>query len=252
MNKKICFLLFSLVIIIGVVIGIFVFNKKDNPVWITDYEFLYDKAVEYIVEQKTKNGSDNDKNDYKVFADYEGFGIEEKGNKKIAYMWILEESYYIEGKKEVKESQGSSMPYKFIFENNEVIDYETPKDGSDSGPTTKAMLPDSIENKVLSFRMDDTKLKEQVKEYYSYLDISSETKTSSYFNGTVVEVGKTYIVVEPDKESNERKSGDKISIGTANWNTEFIVGNRVKITYDGTIMNSYPAQIHATDIELLK
>lgn len=32
----------------------------------------------------------------------------------------------------------------------------------------------------------------------------------------------------------------------------FVVGNKVRITYNGIIMESYPAQIIATKIELVK
>ena len=32
----------------------------------------------------------------------------------------------------------------------------------------------------------------------------------------------------------------------------YVVGNKVKITYNGMIMESYPAQIFATKIELMK
>lgn len=246
MNKKICFLVFVLIIVIGV----FILNRTENTVWITDNEFLYDKAIEYVVKQSSTNGYYNDENDYNIFTDYEGFGIEEKKNKKIVYMWILKEEYYVKNN-ELEMGEGSSMPYKFVFENNEVVDYEVPKDGSYYTSSIKDMFPNSIENEVLSYEMKDTKLKEQVKDHYSYLDSIDKTITNTYFNGTVVEVGKTYIIVEPDEESNEKKSSDKISIGTNEWNSEFIVGNRVKIIYDGTIMESYPAQIDAIDIELI-
>ena len=166
MNKKV---IFSLVIIFTISIGIFIFYKNDKTVWITDNDFLYDKAVTYIVNQNTVNGYDKDKNDYKVFADYNGFGIEEKGNKKYVYMWILEESYYVENNK-LESSQGSSTLYKFTFVNDEVVGYETLEDGSLYTSSMKKMLPDSIENEVFSFEMSDIKLKEQVKEYYSYLE----------------------------------------------------------------------------------
>ena len=171
MKKKI-FICFFILIVIVLIFGIFAL-KKVNTVWITDYEFLYDKAIDYIVQQSKLKGHDKDKEDYQVFTDYEGFGIEEKDNKKIAYMWILEESYYVENN-ELQTSEGSSMAYKFTFENNEVVDYEIPKDGSYYTSSIKDMFPDSIENKVMSFVMDDTKLKKQVKEHYAYLNSVSE------------------------------------------------------------------------------
>ena len=195
MNKKICFLVLFLIIVIGVIIGIFILTKnestnlitdKDDTTFIKDYEFLYDKAIDYIVEQSKLESRDKDKEDYQVFTDYEGFGIEEKDNKKIAYMWILEESYYVEDN-ELQSGEGSSMAYKFTFKNNEVIDYQVPEDGIYYASSIKDMFPDNIEDEVISFGMDDTKLKEQVKEHYSYLD--SIDKTNDYFTGTVVEGG---------------------------------------------------------------
>ena len=250
MNKKRFSWIFILILIIGVITGIIIINKKENNNWITDQDFLYDKAVDYIIKQRTEEGYDKDKEDYKVFADYKGFGIEEKNNKKIAYMWIIEESYYVKNNK-VESSEGSSTLYKFIFENDEVIDYENPKDGSEYTSSIKKMIPNSLENKIEEFYMEDTKIKEQVKEYYSYLDSKTETNTNVFFYGTVIEVGKAYILVEPEEESIERKGNDKISIGTAEWNIDFKIGDKVKVTYDGTIMESYPAQIGAIDIQLL-
>lgn len=174
MNKKILGVIIILVLIIGIIIGYFIFTKKDNTVWITDYEFLYDKAIEYIAEEITTSGHDKDKEDYMVFTDYEGFGIEEKDNKKYVYMWILSESYYVEDNT-LKSSEGSSMPYKFSVENNEVVGYEIPKDGDDLYVSSiKEMFPDSIENKVLSYEMDNSNLEEKVKEYYSYLDMTED------------------------------------------------------------------------------
>ena len=69
----------------------------------------------------------NQKEDYQIFFDYKGFGISQKDNIKYAYMWILNESYYVEnGKLEI--GSGSSMPYKFRFdENNIIMEYEKGK-----------------------------------------------------------------------------------------------------------------------------
>ncbi len=169
MNKKVGVLILFLIVIIGIVIGITVFNEKCNANWITDNDYLYDIAKEYIVIENTNSGYDKNKKDFKVFADYKGFGVEEKDNKKYVYMWILEEAYYVKNDK-LRSSSGSSMPYKFTFENDKVIDYEIPKDGTYYVSSIKDMFPDSIESKVLMYNMEDTKLKSQVKEYYSYLD----------------------------------------------------------------------------------
>lgn len=76
------------------------------------------------------------------------------------------------------------------------------------------------------------------------------------FAATIIEVYDSAILVEPDEGTNERKSSDKISMGitrpTNGTNDFYVVGNKVKITYNGMIMESYPAQIFATKIELVK
>lgn len=169
MKKKMVILILVLIVVIGLIAGIIIFNKKDNTNWITDYDYLYDIAKEYIITENTANGHDKNEKDFRVFADYEGFGIEEKDNRKYVYMWILQEAYYVKNDK-LRSSSGSSMPYKFTFENNRIIDYEIPKDGTYYASSIRDMFPDSIENKVLIYNMDDSELKSQVKEHYSYLD----------------------------------------------------------------------------------
>lgn len=159
-----------ILLVIGLICMIIVISRKNKENWITDNEHLYSKAIEYIEKEQKEKGYDNHQQDYQVFTDYKGFGIEEKDNKKYVYMWILKETYYVkEG--ELKISEGSSMPYKVIFENNEVIKYENPKDGAYYAPSIKEMFPDSIENKIIAYSMGNSKIKEKVKEYYSYLDL---------------------------------------------------------------------------------
>ena len=73
---------------------------------------------------------------------------------------------------------------------------------------------------------------------------------------TIIGVYNNSILVEPEEGSNERRSSDKISMNitrpTNGINDFYVVGNKVKITYNGMIMESYPAQIIATKIELAK
>lgn len=168
MKKKIGIIIFIIIIILLVVVAIAtIMDNKEN--WITNNDKLYAKAIEYIKKERKENGYNNEEQDYQVFTDYKGFGIEEKDNKKYAYMWILEESYYVKNGK-LRSSEGSSMPYKFTFENDDVIDYEIPKDGTYYESSIRDMFPNSIENKVLMYNMDDSKLKTQVKEHYRYLN----------------------------------------------------------------------------------
>lgn len=75
------------------------------------------------------------------------------------------------------------------------------------------------------------------------------------FIATIIGVYDNTILVEPEEGTNERKSSDKISIGitkhTNGINDFYVVGNKVKITYNGVIMESYPAQIVVTKVELI-
>lgn len=172
MNKKIGLMIFivAIILIVSISLGIIIFNKQDNTNWITDSDYLYDIAKEYIITENTAlDTGDKNEKDFKVFADYKGFGIEEKNDKKYVYMWILEESYYVRNDK-LRSGSGSSMPYKFTFKNDKVVSYQVPMDGSYYASSIKDMFPDTIESKVLGYNMDDSKLKSQVKEYYSYLD----------------------------------------------------------------------------------
>lgn len=85
---------------------------------------------------------------------------------------------------------------------------------------------------------------------YNKMD-NEQSEEGQFFYGKVVESTASYIIVEPNESEEERKSADKISIGLGEYNDAlYMVGTNVKITYDGTIMESYPAQIIATKIEL--
>lgn len=73
-----------------------------------------------------------------------------------------------------------------------------------------------------------------------------------YFYGKVIEATLTYVIVEPNEGEDIRKSSDKISIGLGDYNDAlYMEGTNVKITYSGYIMETYPAQINATKIELV-
>ena len=76
-----------------------------------------------------------------------------------------------------------------------------------------------------------------------------EGETSFY--GTVIESRVGYVIVEPDESEAERKSADKISISLGEHSDVFYhVGTRVKVTYTGEIMETYPAQIKAAKVEV--
>ena len=66
------------------------------------------------------------------------------------------------------------------------------------------------------------------------------------FEAEILEINSNSILVKPNQDTDEAKSSDKITIPT--WTIEIKqklkVGDIVKITYDGVILESYPAQIN--------
>lgn len=75
------------------------------------------------------------------------------------------------------------------------------------------------------------------------------------FIGEIIEVNENFVIVKPDSNSVEIKSSDKIMVNiirpTNGTNDFYVVGNKIKITYNGNIMETYPAQINASKIELV-
>ena len=163
------FMLFAVMILIGIFCGMIInhFRKGDKVIYITDNEHLYDIAIEYLKEKYTEEEKElGQMEDMQIFFDYEGFGISEKGNKRYAYMWILEEAYYLEDGK-LKSGSASSMAYKITFDmDSKVINVEVPEDGTYYVDSIKKMFPDDIEKKILNFQMDDKNLEKQVNDYY--------------------------------------------------------------------------------------
>lgn len=78
------------------------------------------------------------------------------------------------------------------------------------------------------------------------------------FTAFVLENNGSSILVKPVEGTSESNSSDKIVVrvpvdnATLKDLSEFTEGSKVKITYDGMIMESYPAQINAFDVELMK
>ena len=71
------------------------------------------------------------------------------------------------------------------------------------------------------------------------------------FIATILEVNENSIIVKPAEGSYESKSSDKIIIKRID-SDNYEIGDKLKITYNGLIEESYPAQITANEIELIK
>lgn len=86
-----------------------------------------------------------------------------------------------------------------------------------------------------------------------YITQKKEDSNTKSFVATVLEEKTTYMIVKPEEYESEAKSADKIEVGFNNNHTDYLygVGTRVRIYYDGKIMETYPARINAKDIFII-
>ena len=166
MKKTIKIIILIFCLLVFLIILFYKIYRNSKEYYITDNEYLYDVAVDYLKELDSNEiNSEHDKNGYHFFIDYDGIAITEDNNNKYAYMWVLGESYYLE-KEDVKLASGYSVFYKFTFNNNKIIKVETTRDCIEYVKSVKEMCPNKqIEKLVLNY---DCKLsvKEQVNKYY--------------------------------------------------------------------------------------
>ena len=93
---------------------------------------------------------------------------------------------------------------------------------------------------------------------YSYAGSSEHAEDlnvpTEHFLATVVEANALYLLVEPLEDSWEHSAADRIEvpIPSPQDSQEFAVGDLLRITYSGTLRESYPAQaVGVTGIERL-
>ena len=131
-----------------------------------------------------------------------------------------------------------------IFNNNPILKIREDYNGGSLYYIDKGIL-------VKAYQYTDGK-KDVVLRWEKYSPYENDiTQEQPYFFGKVIESTAQYILVEPNEGEEIRKSSDKISIGLGENNDMiYPVGTNLKITYTGEIMESYPAQIKATNIEV--
>lgn len=73
-------------------------------------------------------------------------------------------------------------------------------------------------------------------------------QTGPTFIATVLDVRDKWVLVQPKDEKN---LGDKVSLGIPNGEM-IAIGDKIKVTYTGMVMETYPSQINAIKIEKVK
>ncbi len=135
-----------------------------------------------------------------------------------------------------------------IFDNSPLIKIRYNRDGGNVDYIDKGIFVYTYVftngEKVTVYRWEKYAPPEEV-------SVDLEANKEQSFFGKVIESNQSYIIVEPNENEEIRKSSDKINIGLGEYNDAlYEVGTNVKITYEGSIMESYPAQVEATKIEI--
>ena len=92
----------------------------------------------------------------------------------------------------------------------------------------------------------------------TYIKYLKEHKTIEFkesieiFEAKIIKVKKDTITVSVIKNSPSFRVGNQVTIKLTNeTNNSYAVGNRVRVTFNGNVLDSNPAQIGATKIELI-
>ena len=189
------FILFFIIILSSFVY----FNNTSKVNLVNDSDYLYDEVINFIKEKEFDENPDSNYDDFNVFYSYHGFGVEKKHSYKYVYMWIYQQSYYIESEEfggGLAISSGSSMPVKAIFKDNKLQDIIYPKDGSEYVSSIKKMFPGIIKYQVLNYDKEKNinKLFNEVEQkkniYYDYLnlDMSRITIDDLVYNDLIFSV----------------------------------------------------------------
>ena len=93
---------------------------------------------------------------------------------------------------------------------------------------------------------------------YTYISYLKAHKTIEFkesievFEAKIIEVKENAITISVIKKSESFRVGNRVTMKiTDGVTTSYAVGNRVRITFTGLVLDSDPAQIEATKIELI-
>lgn len=100
--------------------------------------------------------------------------------------------------------------------------------------------------KIGSWSMKYDDFKEEMREYEEKM-----TQDEYSFCGTITQIEENLFFVKPDENEEIRKSADLIMVQKLkiDTNVKFEIGERIKVTYDGNVLETYPAQINAINYE---
>ena len=86
-------IILGVIFILGISIYFSYQNSIDKTKYITDHDYLYDIAIEYLRNQN--DDSYQTEEDYQQLIAYHGFGVSTDDDYQYAYICINETSYYV-------------------------------------------------------------------------------------------------------------------------------------------------------------
>lgn len=273
MNKKICKIIILVMVILAIIIGIMYLidldrMKKGKEIVFSTWGAKYSPVV---INNSNENGENINSNNTENYQTYSKTIDNTKLELNIPNEWKYKEmprdeenDFY---KYALKLYKNNENQYAILYFYNSAFGVcgtgRTSKDISlNNGKEATIGYYDGNKNwsdisffninpniAVINYNLIDTDA-EEVVEFIKTINIINE-KNEYSFMGKVIESSASYIIVEPNADEGVRKSFDKISIGLGDYNdVMYNVGANVKIIYDGTIMESDPAQVKAAKIEI--
>ena len=187
----------SIIILILVVIicAIIPFILKPTKLSSLEEKKIYQDIEQYLINLEEKNHQVNNKNkndDFKVFVDIAEMEIKKENEETFAYVWALIKTYYVENGE--LQSDGSSMPYKFIIKDNEIKEYQIPEDGERYISSINEIFPKDVREKIdiSSNEVNVEKIENKAQEYYQYLNNNARNETPNYTSSNTTNADYIY------------------------------------------------------------
>lgn len=168
---------------------------------------------------------------------------------KIGLWYIKYEDYEEEYKKLDKdivndESKKENEEISEDIINNEVISGDIEFIDTPSGEIDSSDILDNNEISGDNVEINDVS---------GELIDNVETNNTFYFNATVIGINNRNLVVQALENDAINASADMFSFSLPESDSsEYLIGQKVKIEYTGTIRESYPAQIDVLGIEIIE
>jgi len=83
---------------------------------------------------------------------------------------------------------------------------------------------------------------------FSLVSCGKKEEESSFI-GKVAEVSETHVIVTPNMSESIRNAGDAVRVDLKYSKEVLAVGDSIRVTYVGAIMESYPLQVNVVKIE---